>query len=116
SLGIMLVAAKQDESNNILEVARELNGNRRESWSAVSNLKFSSHIASLVNGTLLHSLEYDDTHTDSIIHPSSVVVPTSLAVGEALASSGKEVLSSLLLGWESLIRFGLAAPNSFQAN
>lgn len=115
SVGVILAASTQKESNNILKVAKELNG-KEESWCAISDTKFSAHVASLVNGTLLHSLEYDDTHTESIIHASSVVVPVGLAVGEACNSSGKDVLTSLILGWESLIRLGLASPNSFQEN
>jgi 2-methylcitrate dehydratase PrpD len=115
SLGIILAASAQKESQNILNVARIMSA-KEESWCAGSDKKFSAHISSLVNGTLLHSLEYDDTHTESIIHASSVVVPVGLAVGEACKSSGKDVLTSLILGWESLIRFGLAAPNAFQKN
>lgn len=115
SVGVIFAASAQKDSRNILNVAKALNG-KEESWCAVSNTRFSAHIASLVNGTLLHSLEFDDTHTDSVIHASSVVVPVGLAIGEVSKSSGKDVLASLILGWESLIRFGLAAPNSFQKN
>ncbi len=36
--------------------------------------------AALLNGTLIHSLEFDDTYIASVIHGSSVVVPAALAV------------------------------------
>ena len=36
--------------------------------------------AALVNGGLIHSLEYDDTHTGSIAHGSSVMTACALAV------------------------------------
>ena len=34
--------------------------------------------AALINGGLIHSLEYDDTHTASIVHGSSVLAPAAL--------------------------------------
>ena len=35
--------------------------------------------AALMNGTLAHSLDYDDTHLPSVLHPSAAVVPAALA-------------------------------------
>ena len=39
--------------------------------------------AALVNGTLAHALDFDDTHLPSILHPSASIVPAALAVAEA---------------------------------
>ncbi len=71
--------------------------------------------AALVNGGLMHSLEYDDTHTGSIVHGSAVLAATALAAAEQHASSGSAMLGAYVLGWEVLIRIGLAAPGKFQA-
>ncbi|ACL62949.1 MmgE/PrpD family protein [Methylobacterium nodulans] len=71
--------------------------------------------AALVNGGLIHGLEFDDTHTGSIVHGSAVLAPAALAAGQAAGSSGAAVLSGYALGWEALIRIGLAAPGAFQA-
>jgi len=71
--------------------------------------------AALVNGGLMHSLEYDDTHTGSIVHGSAVLAAAALAAGEHNASSGSAMLCAYVLGWEVLIRLGLAAPGAFQA-
>src|SRR6478609_4070728 len=38
--------------------------------------------AALVNGTLAHALDFDDTHVPSILHPSASVVPAALAAAE----------------------------------
>ena len=72
--------------------------------------------AALVNGGLIHSLEFDDTHTASIEHGSSVIAAAALAVGEARGASGAALLGAFARGWEVLIRFGLAAPARFQAH
>ena len=37
----------------------------------------------LVNGTLAHALDFDDTHLPSVLHPRASVVPAALAVAEA---------------------------------
>ncbi|HKH35046.1 MAG TPA: MmgE/PrpD family protein [Beijerinckiaceae bacterium] len=71
--------------------------------------------AALVNGGLIHSLEYDDTHTGSIAHGSAVLAPAALAAGEAAGASGATVLRVFALGWETLIRMGLASAAGFQA-
>jgi 2-methylcitrate dehydratase PrpD len=71
--------------------------------------------AALINGGLIHSLEFDDTHTASIAHGSAVIAATALAVGEAQRVSGATLLGAFARGWEVLIRFGLASPTGFPA-
>jgi 2-methylcitrate dehydratase PrpD len=71
--------------------------------------------ATLVNGGLMHSLEFDDTHTGSIIHGSSVVAAAALASAEANGSSGAALLGAYARGWEALARLGLASPGRFHA-
>src|SRR5512147_1322389 len=39
--------------------------------------------AAMINGGLIHSLEFDDTHTASIAHGSAVLAAAALAVAEA---------------------------------
>ncbi len=71
--------------------------------------------AALANGTLIHSLEFDDTHVPSVIHGSAVILPAALAVAEQLGASGAALLSAVIAGWETIVRIGLAAPGGFQA-
>lgn len=71
--------------------------------------------AALINGGLIHSLEYDDTHTASIVHGSSVLAPAALAVAEGTGRTLDAALRAYLLGYETLIRIGLAAPGAFQS-
>ena len=71
--------------------------------------------AAMVNGGLIHSLEYDDTHTASIVHGSAVLASTALAMGEMSGADGSAVVGAYVLGWELLVRLGEAAPGSFQS-
>jgi 2-methylcitrate dehydratase PrpD len=54
--------------------------------------------AALVNGVAAHVLDYDDVTLDG--HPSAVLVPAILAQGEALGSSGAEMLTAYVAGYE----------------
>src|SRR5260370_13417165 len=69
--------------------------------------------ATLRNGALMHSLEYDGTHTASITHGGSVVAPVALAVSEETGASCASFLPAFVLGWEMFVRLGLAAPGAF---
>jgi 2-methylcitrate dehydratase PrpD len=64
--------------------------------------------AAFANGVLAHSLDYDDTHLPSILHPSSSVIPASLAVAEAVGSTGAQYLAAVAIGLEVCVRIGMA--------
>lgn len=65
-------------------------------------------LAAFVNGTLAHSLDYDDTHLPSVLHPSASVVPAALAAAEACQRSGREVVAAIACGLEICVRIGMA--------
>ena len=69
--------------------------------------------AALVNGVLIHGLDFDDTHLSSIIHPTATSLPAALALGESLGASGADLLAAFLAGAETSIRIGLAVDGGF---
>ncbi len=71
--------------------------------------------AAMLNGALIHSLEFDDTHVGSVIHGSAVAAPVALAVAEAEGATGAELLLGYIIAYEVMIRIGHAAPGVFQA-
>src|SRR5262249_56307696 len=50
-----------------------------------------------------------------IVHGSAVLAPTALAAAQEAEASGEDLLRAYILGWEVLVRMGLAAPGGFQA-
>src|SRR5579864_3033864 len=73
-------------------------------------------VAALLNGALGHSLDFDDTHADSSLHASAPVVPAAFAVGEMMGSSGRDVLTAIVAGYEVCCRLGNALdPTSHYA-
>lgn len=69
--------------------------------------------SALVNGTLAHGIDYDDTHEEGVVHVSCSVAPAALAASEASGASGAEFLTALALGMECAVRLGVAAPGRF---
>ncbi len=70
--------------------------------------------AAILNGTLIHGLDYDDTHGESIVHASASAVPAVLGVGEARHCTGAAVLLAYLVAMECDARIGRVAQGAFQ--
>ena len=56
--------------------------------------------AALINGTLAHSDETDDSHGPSHSHPGCAVVPAALAAGEQFGIDGARFLRAVTLGYD----------------
>ena len=69
--------------------------------------------AMLVNGTLIHGLDFDDTHSGAVVHASASAVPVMLAVGQRERADGRAALAAYLVGVETSSRIGQAAKNGF---
>jgi 2-methylcitrate dehydratase PrpD len=69
--------------------------------------------AALVNGTLAHGIDFDDTHQESVVHVSASVVPAALAAAEPAGAGGERLLAALAVGLESAVRLGLVARGGF---
>jgi len=72
------------------------------------NRRYGAAAAALLNGTLGHSLDFDDTHADSSLHPSAPVVPAALAAAELADASGAALLAAIVVGFEVACRIGMA--------
>ena len=75
---------------------------------AIGAGKLPASAAALLNGTLAHAMDFDDTHLPSVLHPSASVVPAALAVGSKLGSKPTEVLDAITFGIEVTCRLGMA--------
>jgi 2-methylcitrate dehydratase PrpD len=69
--------------------------------------------AVLVNGSFIHGLDYDDTHSDSVVHASASAVPTALHMAREHGASGAEAVLAYILGIEASARIGAAAQSLF---
>ncbi|TAK29556.1 MAG: MmgE/PrpD family protein [Chloroflexota bacterium] len=107
TIGICLAASADRLADGVGDVI-ELWGGREQSSVVLRPGRFPAPSAALFNGTLAHSLDFDDTHLPSVLHPSASVVPAALAMGEALSCSGQDVIAAAAAGYEVCIRTGMA--------
>lgn len=114
AIGVGLASAGTGVGAPYLKAAEALGGVGHASVLG-SPVQRDAATAALLNGGLIHGLEFDDTHTGSIVHGSAVLAATALAIGQEADASGADVLRAYVLGWEVLVRMGLAAPGCFQA-
>ena len=70
--------------------------------------------AVLMNGILIHGLDYDDTSIFGRVHPSSFLVPCALGMGAFVNASGRDLLAAYIAGMECAVRVGAAAKGGFQ--
>ena len=66
--------------------------------------------AALVNASLAHSLDFDDTHAEAILHPAAPVIPAALAAAEMCGATGADVTAGIIAGYEVALRLALALP------
>src|SRR5438067_11220903 len=75
--------------------------------------RFDARDAALLNGVLVHGLDFDDTHLASIIHPTTTSLPVAMSLGESLGAGGEDLLCAFVAGAETSIRIGAAVKGGF---
>ena len=70
--------------------------------------------AVLMNGILVHGLDYDDTSIYGRVHPSSSCGTTALGVAAAQARNGADLLTAYIAAVECTIRLGAVVKGGFQ--
>lgn len=69
-------------------------------------------MAAFANGVAAHSVELDDTHLQSSLHPGVAVFPAALAVAERLDLSLRDALEAAVVGYEACCKVGECARPS----
>ncbi|MEM7704142.1 MAG: MmgE/PrpD family protein [Pseudomonadota bacterium] len=70
--------------------------------------------AVLLNGILVHGLDYDDTHAGSVVHCTASAWPLALGAGLRARASGARALAAYVLAVECDARIGKLAEGRFQ--
>jgi 2-methylcitrate dehydratase PrpD len=69
--------------------------------------------AVLVNGILIHGLDFDDTHSRGVIHGTSSSFPCALALADRDDQSGEALLAAYVAAMEVATRLGSVAKGGF---
>jgi 2-methylcitrate dehydratase PrpD len=106
-IGNCLAASGEPVAQIVLGTAAAWGG-AEQAWVIGASRRLPAPAAALVNGTLAHAMDFDDTHLPSVLHPSASVVPAALAAAEAAGASGSDLLTAIAVGDEICIRLGMA--------
>ncbi len=94
-----------EECGWIIRMAKELGG-APESTIWMDGTKVSALAAALANSCMVHTIDFDDTHLESVAHLGSSLLGAVLSLGEKCRATGKEVLTAFVLGFEVAARVG----------
>ncbi len=113
TVGIIIRARHDAESTkSLISAVNKLDLNNGNCQVFSDKSKYVPSAAALINGTLAHSLDFDDTHAEASLHSSAPILAAAFAAAQMKNCSGQELITACVLGYEIQIRLGLAGGSS----
>jgi 2-methylcitrate dehydratase PrpD len=75
--------------------------------------RLSPRDAAVLNGVLVHGMDFDDTHIPAVTHVSAAALPAALSAATVAGASTREMLLAYVLGVEVSARVGLGGAGGF---
>lgn len=100
-LGLPFKGYELDSAKVVLKTFKDAQGN---SPILPTGEKYLPQISAFINSFLAHSLDFDDTHRKSSMHPGVCVFPPLLTAN----TDGKSFLEGVVAGYEVACRLGMA--------
>ena len=105
SFGIAIRARNDAPATPSLVAAVEKLGLARGEASVVGDeAGYAPPGAAFLNGALIHSLDFDDTHPRASLHSSAPLVPAALAAAETTAAARRDATPAIPPGFEVPVR------------
>jgi 2-methylcitrate dehydratase PrpD len=111
-LGVTLASSSMPFARMALNVGTRMGGHGNATVVGFAE-RLPSAWAALVNGTMAHGLDFDDTHQAAVVHVSASVAPAAMAAAEDVGARGESFLAALVLGMETAVRVGLVTGSAF---
>ncbi|WP_432826166.1 MmgE/PrpD family protein [Dactylosporangium sp. CA-092794] len=115
TIGVSVAALDLDTSRSVLDYVRD-SGGPAHAHAIGLGPGVPAAAAAFANGVLAHSLDYDDTHLPSVLHPSASVVPAVLAAAQRYGATDARAVAALTAGLEVCIRLGMAGYDPHTGN
>lgn len=109
--GVSVAAVGSPFAQSILDVGRVM-GNEQICTIFGSDARLAPAAAALVNGTLAHGFDFDDTHLPSLSHLTATVVPAAAAACELRGANVADLLAAQIAGVEIGGRLGDAVRSA----
>jgi 2-methylcitrate dehydratase PrpD len=75
--------------------------------------RLSPRDAAVLNGVLVHGMDFDDTHIPAVTHVSAAALPAAISAATVAGASTREMLAAYVLGVETSARVGLGGAGGF---
>ncbi len=113
AVGIAHASTTQDFAHRSLSAVAELSGGTGDRPVIGLAARLATRDAMLMNGILVHGLDYDDTHPAGVIHATASCFPCALGVASQGDATGREMLAAYVVGMEAATRLGAVAKGAF---
>jgi len=110
AIGIALASSRNDFAHTALAGIEALGGGEQVVFGFGPRLALRDAI--LMNGILVHGLDYDDTYLPGSMHLCATAVPASFGVAAARRAGGRELLAALIVGLEVGARIAQAGKGN----
>ncbi|MFF7710010.1 MmgE/PrpD family protein [Pseudomonas sp. NPDC007930] len=111
AIGIGFASTRYEFAQRSLAAAQELSSGNSPVIGL--NARLAPREAILLNGVLVHGLDYDDTHGRGVIHATASCLPTALVLAAHYGLSGSELLAAYIAGMEAATRVAAVAQGGF---
>jgi 2-methylcitrate dehydratase PrpD len=112
AVGIALASGRFDFSKTTLRGIQALGGAGDVPVIGMP-ARLSARDAAMMNGFLVHGLDFDDTHMGGVIHPTASVLPAVLSASSMVNVSGSDLVTAYIVGIEAATRLGAVAQGGF---
>jgi len=106
-LGGMIPGNREEMAQILFRFVQEVSG-PSEAHLLGTGEKVGAQWAALYNGAVGHLIDMDDIHWGSVTHAGVCIWAAALAMGEKLNSSGEDILTAAIAGYEVALRIGYA--------
>ena len=107
-IGVAARGSLSESSQPVFNLIRNLDKSQDGAMVIGTNIRVNSPLAALGNGTAAHSLELDDVVNEASLHPAVTIMAAALASVHGKPCSGKELIASIVAGYEVAIKLGVA--------
>jgi len=107
-LGVAARGALSESGRAAQRMVARLGKDSRAAVVIGTDIRVSPPNAALANGVAAHSLELDDVVNEASLHPGVTVMSAALAAGHIAGCTGKQLIASIIAGYEVTVRLGIS--------
>lgn len=111
AFGVAIAGSNEPCVTNAINAFKNIAAGSCNIWGRIEYLN--PQYCAMVNGIATHSLDFDDTHTEAILHASAILSPLCLSYGFSVCNDGEKILKAFIVGWEVGARIGIASKGTF---